>query len=78
MRVVIVGMGVQGLKRKRMLGKDFKYSVDKFKRADYRFIDQVPLKEYDAVIEKLETVKLEKKESKKKSELLRIKKYSLY
>ena len=50
MRVVIAGMGVQGQKRKRILGKEFKYSVDKFKRADYRFIDQVPLEEYDVVI----------------------------
>ena len=63
MKVVIVGMGVQGQKRKKILGQEFKYSVDKFKRADYRFIDQVPLKEYDAVIvcvpdnEKLKIIK---------------------
>ena len=63
MKAIIVGMGVQGQKRKKVLGKEFKYSVDKFKKADYRFIDQVPLKEYDAVIvcvpdnEKLKIIK---------------------
>ena len=50
MRVVIVGMGVQGQKRRKVLGKAFKYSVDKFKKADYKFINQIPLDEYDAVI----------------------------
>ena len=63
MRVVIVGMGVQGQKRRKVLGKVFKYSVDKFKKADYKFINQIPLDEYDAVIvcvpdsEKLKIVK---------------------
>ena len=32
MKVVIVGMGVQGKKRKRFLKKDFIYSVDKKKK----------------------------------------------
>ena len=49
MKVVIVGMGVQGKKRKKILGKAFKYSVDKFKKADYKFINQIPLNEYDTV-----------------------------
>jgi len=63
MKFVIVGMGVQGQKRKKILGKAFKYSVDKFKKADYKFIDQIPSNEYDAVIacvpdsEKLKIVK---------------------
>ena len=63
MRFVIVGMGVQGQKRRKVLGKAFKYSVDKFKKADYKFINQIPLDEYDAVIacvpdsEKLKIVK---------------------
>lgn len=49
MRVVVVGMGVQGLKRKKVLGKYFKYSVDKFKKADFKSIHMVPLNDYDAV-----------------------------
>ena len=49
MRVVIVGMGIQGLKRKKILGKYFKYSVDKFKKADFKTIKKVPLERYDAV-----------------------------
>ena len=49
MKIVIVGMGVQGKKRKKILGKDFKYSVDKYKNADFRFIYEVPLSKFDAV-----------------------------
>ena len=49
MKVVIVGMGVQGKKRKKMLGKDLKYSVDKYKNADFRSIYEVPLSKFDAV-----------------------------
>ena len=50
MRIVIVGMGVQGHKRKKIIGKDFKYSVDKFKAANFKSIYEVPLNKYDAVI----------------------------
>ena len=50
MRIVIVGMGVQGQKRKKIIGKDFKYSVDKFKAANFKSICEVPLNKYDAVI----------------------------
>ena len=50
MRIVIVGMGVQGQKRKKIIGKDFKYSVDKFKAANFKSIYEVPLNKYDAVI----------------------------
>ena len=63
MKAVIVGIGVQGKKRKKILGKEFKYSVDKFKDADYKSINQVPLNEYDTVFvcvpdkEKLKIVK---------------------
>ena len=32
MKVVIIGMGVQGIKRKNILKKDYLYSVDKFKK----------------------------------------------
>ena len=34
MKAIIVGMGVQGNKRKKFLGKDFIFSVDKFKKAE--------------------------------------------
>ena len=50
MRIVIVGMGVQGQKRKKIIGKDFKCSVDKFKAANFKSIYEVPLNKYDAVI----------------------------
>ena len=49
MRVVIVGMGVQGNKRKKFLGRDFAYSVDKFKKADFQSISEVPLNKFDTV-----------------------------
>ena len=35
MKAIIVGMGVQGNKRKKFLGKDFIYSVDKFKSLSF-------------------------------------------
>ena len=38
MRIIIVGMGVQGQKRKKILSADFKYSVDKFKTANFKSI----------------------------------------
>ncbi len=49
MRVVIVGMGVQGLKRKKILGKNFIYSVDKFKKSDFKNLEDVPKDKYDTV-----------------------------
>ena len=50
MRVIVVGMGAQGNKRKNFLGKDFVYSVDKFKKADFQSISKVPLNKFDTVI----------------------------
>ena len=50
MRVIVVGMGIQGSKRKRYLGKDFTYSVDKFKKANFKSIYEVPLNKFDAAI----------------------------
>ncbi len=50
MKAIVVGMGVQGTKRKKYLGKDFVFSVDKFKNADYKTIFDVPLDAYDAVL----------------------------
>ena len=49
MKVVIVGMGIQGTKRKKFLGKDFAYSVDKFKKADFKSILDVPINKFDSV-----------------------------
>ena len=49
MKAIIVGMGVQGNKRKKFLGKDFIYSVDKFKKANFKSIYQVPLDKFDTV-----------------------------
>ena len=49
MKAIIVGMGVQGKKRKKFLGKNFVYSVDKFKRANFKSIYQVPLNKFDTV-----------------------------
>ena len=49
MKIVIVGMGIQGKKRKNILGKDFLYSVDKYKKNDFKTIYDVPLEKYDSV-----------------------------
>lgn len=49
MRVVIVGMGIQGTKRKKILGKNFIYSVDKFKKSDFKNLKDVPKDKYDSV-----------------------------
>ena len=49
MKAIIVGMGVQGTKRKKYLGKNFVCSVDKFKKADYKSILEVPLESYNVV-----------------------------
>ena len=63
MKILIVGMGVQGKKRKKTIGKDFRYSVDKYKYSNFRSIYEVPLEEYDAAFvclpgkEKLAVVK---------------------
>ena len=43
MRFIIVGMGVQGLKRQKYLGNNFVCFVDKFKKkAQYTSIFHVP------------------------------------
>ena len=49
MKTVIVGMGVQGNKRKKFLGKDFIYSVDKRKTSDFKSLQDVPINTYDSV-----------------------------
>lgn len=51
MRVVVVGMGVQGHKRQRFAGSDFVASVDPVADdATYRDIADVPLSDYGAVL----------------------------
>lgn len=51
MKVVVVGLGVQGKKRRRLVGSDFVASVDPVKpEADYRSIEDVPLGAYDAAL----------------------------
>ena len=49
MKAIIVGMGVQGKKRKKFLGRDFVYTVDKFAKADFKSIYKVPLNKFDTV-----------------------------
>ena len=51
MRVIIVGLGVQGYKRRKFAGSDFIAAVDPMnKEAEYRSVEDVPLKNYDAAI----------------------------
>ncbi len=51
MRVVVVGMGVQGYKRKAIAGKDVVATVDPINvNAEYKNIFDVPLNLYDAAL----------------------------
>ncbi|KJB90249.1 oxidoreductase [Skermanella aerolata KACC 11604] len=51
MRVIVVGMGIQGVKRQRVAGSDAVASVDPFKpEATYRTVQEVPLDDYDAAL----------------------------
>lgn len=51
MRVIVVGLGVQGNKRRRFAGPDFVATVDPYRDdADYRRIEDVPLDGYDAAL----------------------------
>lgn len=44
MRVIVVGLGIQGKKRQHHAGSDYVCSVDPVKpEADYQSIEQVPL-----------------------------------
>jgi|TARA_B110001452_G_scaffold104115_1_gene86369 scyllo-inositol 2-dehydrogenase (NADP+) len=49
MKAIIIGMGVQGSKRKKFLGKHFKFSVDIEKKSNYKKIEDVPVNLYDSV-----------------------------
>jgi len=51
MRTVVVGLGVQGYKRRKFAGTDFVASVDPVnEEADYRSIQDVPLLDFDAAL----------------------------
>ena len=49
MRTVVIGLGVQGNKRKAVAGKDFKFSVDPLnEEATYKHLDEVDFKSFDS------------------------------
>ena len=51
MRVIVVGLGVQGRKRTAVAAKDLVATVDPFNaEARYRFVQDVPINEYDAAL----------------------------
>jgi predicted dehydrogenase len=51
MRTIVVGLGVQGYKRRRFAGSDFVASVDtKNPEADHRTLADVPFDAYDAAL----------------------------
>lgn len=51
MRVVVIGMGVQGAKRARVAGSDLVATVDpNVEGADYRDISDIPPSQYDAAL----------------------------
>jgi predicted dehydrogenase len=51
MRVIVVGLGVQGYKRRRFAGADFVAAVDPVNReAEFRDITAVPLDRFDAAL----------------------------
>jgi scyllo-inositol 2-dehydrogenase (NADP+) len=51
MRVIVVGLGVQGYKRRKFAGADFVAAVDPVNReASYKSVQEVPLGSYDAAL----------------------------
>jgi predicted dehydrogenase len=51
MRVIVVGLGVQGYKRRRVAGTECVATVDPVNpEADFRAIEEVPLSSYDAAL----------------------------
>ena len=51
MRVIIVGLGIQGNKRKRIAGHDVVATVDPLvTEADYQSVEAVPVTDYDAAL----------------------------
>lgn len=51
MRIIVVGLGVQGHKRRRHAGDDCVATIDsEAEGADYRSLEEVPLADYDAAL----------------------------
>lgn len=51
MKIIVVGLGVQGYKRRKFAGDDFVAAVDPANmEAKYRAVDEVPLADYDAAL----------------------------
>lgn len=50
MKVIVVGLGIQGEKRKRIAGDDLVACVDPVKEADFRRLQDVPLDSFDAAL----------------------------
>ena len=51
MKVIVVGLGVQGHKRRRFAGADYVCSVDPVHpEAEYKTVQEVPLANYDAAL----------------------------
>ena len=51
MKVIVVGLGIQGNKRRHAAGADYIASVDPVAAdADYRNVEQVPVASYDAAL----------------------------
>lgn len=51
MKVIVVGLGVQGYKRRKFAGADFVASVDPVNpEAQYKRVEDVPLADYDAAL----------------------------
>lgn len=51
MRVIVVGLGVQGYKRRSHAGTDYVASVDPINpQADFRDLSEIPVHDYDAIL----------------------------
>ncbi|MEO5341296.1 MAG: Gfo/Idh/MocA family oxidoreductase [Magnetococcus sp. MYC-9] len=50
MRVIVVGLGIQGRKRLRFAGEDVVATVDPYVAADFARLEDVPLERYDAAL----------------------------
>jgi len=49
MRTIVIGLGIQGNKRKTVAGNDFKFSVDPLnEKASYKHLDEVDFKSFDS------------------------------
>lgn len=51
MKTIVVGLGVQGYKRRKFAGQDYVASVDPVnKEAEYRAVEDIPLSSYDTAL----------------------------